>query len=277
MPRTVPWIVVLGSAIALGQTAQPSFDVATVKASAPMPVNGPVDARLLGIRGGPGTPNPGQIAANSMPLRTLLFTAYGMHAYQITGPAWLDTQRFDVVATVPDGATKDQVQGMWRNLLIERFGLQAHIEQKDAQISELVVGKDGHKMKPSATGPAAVVEEEPSKIGPNFELSAPGLRSIMYSTPAGITGRVIGKEQPMAKLADLLSAQLKRPVVDKTGLAGNYDFTFEFAPETQAVPGNGIGQDIGAAVQQLGLRLVTMKGKIDPLVVDKMEKVPTEN
>jgi uncharacterized protein (TIGR03435 family) len=78
-----------------------------------------------------------------MSLKTLLFTAYGMHGYQITGPGWLDTQRFDITAIVPDGATQSQVQGMWRNLLIERFGLQAHIEQKDGQVSELVVGKDG--------------------------------------------------------------------------------------------------------------------------------------
>ncbi len=252
--RSIPWIVALASTIAFAQPTQPSFGVATVKAAAPAEQ---VDPRLVGIRGGPGTPNPGQIAANGMPLRALLFTAYGMHAYQVTGPGWLDTQRFDIAATVPEGATQDQVQGMWRNLMIERFGLQAHVEQKDGQVSELVVGKDGHKMTAS-TDPA------------------PSLRSILAFSPGGVIGRVTGKAQPMAKLADLLSAQLKRPVADKTGLAGDYDFTFEFTPETGG-PSGEIGQDIGAAVQQLGLRLVTSKGKIDMLVVDKMEKVPTEN
>jgi uncharacterized protein (TIGR03435 family) len=272
MSRTLPWILALVVQTAFGQTAQLSFGVATVKTAAPAEQ---VDPRLVGIRGGPGTANPGQITANSMPLKTLLFTAFGMYAYQITGPVWLDTQRFDIVATVPDGATRDQVQGMWRNLLIERFGLQVHIEQRDGQVSELIVGKDGHKLKPSATNTVAVVEERP-KVGPNFELSAPGLTSILYATNAGITGRVIGKEQPLGKLAGLLSAQLQRPVADKTSLVGNYDFTFEFTPETGG-PSSGIGQDIGAAVQQLGLRLATMKGKIDVLVVDKMEKIPTEN
>jgi uncharacterized protein (TIGR03435 family) len=104
----------------------------------------------------------------------------------------------------------------------------------------------------------------------------PALRSILAFRAGETIGRVTGAAQPMAKLADLLAAQLKRPVTDKTGLTGVYDFTFEFTPETGG-PSNEIGQDIGAGVQQLGLRLVTMKGKIDMVVVDKMERVPTEN
>ena len=77
----------------------------------------------------------------------MLLTAYDLKNYQVNGPAWLDTERYNVVAKVPPGATKEQVRVMWQNLIHERFGLELHHESKEFQVEDLVVGKDGSKLK----------------------------------------------------------------------------------------------------------------------------------
>ncbi len=96
------------------------FEVASVKPSAPVPPTGGV---YFGpARGGPGTPDPGLITWTYTSLRNLLMTAYDVKTYQVSGPDWLMTERYDIVARVPAGATKEQVNVMWQNLLAERFG-----------------------------------------------------------------------------------------------------------------------------------------------------------
>jgi uncharacterized protein (TIGR03435 family) len=115
------------------------FEVASVKPSAPVPPNGGV---YFGpARGGPGTPDPGLITWTYARLRDLLMTAYDMKTYQVNGPAWLDTERYDIVARVPAGATKEQVNAMWQKLLTERFGVVLHHESREFQLEELVIGK----------------------------------------------------------------------------------------------------------------------------------------
>lgn len=80
-------------------------------------------------------------------------TAYGVKNYQISGPPWLDTERFSIVAKAPPGAAKEQVLVMWQNLLAQRFQLKLHRETNDIPIYELVVGKNGPKLKESAPDP----------------------------------------------------------------------------------------------------------------------------
>jgi len=92
-------------------------------------------------RGGPGTPDPAQITWRYATLSNLLIAAYNVKAYQISGPEWLATQRYDVMAKVPAGATKEQVSMMWQNLLIERFGVALHRESREFHVEELVIAK----------------------------------------------------------------------------------------------------------------------------------------
>src|SRR5712691_10581033 len=101
-------IAIFACALAFGQaTENLTFEVASVKTSPPVPPTGGV---YFGpARGGPGTPDPGQITWSYPTLKTLLMTAYDVKAYQLSGPAWLDTERYDIVAKVPAGATKEQV------------------------------------------------------------------------------------------------------------------------------------------------------------------------
>ncbi len=125
------------------------FEVASVKASAPPAGNGTI---RLGQQGGPGSSNPGRVTYAFSTIRDLMVDAYGIGRSQITGgPNWLHSERFDIVAKAPAGATKEQVKVMLQNLLAERFKLTLHHENKELSMYALVVGAKGHKLKDSAS------------------------------------------------------------------------------------------------------------------------------
>ena len=130
------------------QTPQgPSFEVATIKkADEPQPGK-PI---FFGRRGGPGTDDPGRITWSNVNLRTLLTTAYDVKPYQITGPDWIDSERYEIVAKVPAGATKEQVNVMWQNLLAERFGISLHHSSKVLQAFEMEAVKGRVKLQETA-------------------------------------------------------------------------------------------------------------------------------
>ena len=153
-----------------------TFEEATVKPSAPVPKQGGV---YFGPPiGGPGTPDPGHITWSYATMRNLLMTAYDVDAYQVSGPTWLGSERYDIVAKVPPGATKEQVNVMWRNLLAERFGVTLHHESKEFQVEELVVAKGGSKLKATAEDLTAPLPPGPPKLV-NGELSGPGMIHVI--------------------------------------------------------------------------------------------------
>ena len=149
--------------LAFGQTTESlTFEVASVKPSAPGWEKGGV---YFGPpRGGPGTPDPVQITWTYARFRDLLMTAYDLKTYQLNGPGWIDTERYDAVVKVPVGATKEQVKVMWQNLLAERFGLKVHHEPKEFQVEELVVGKGGSKLKETTWDPATPLPPGPPQM-----------------------------------------------------------------------------------------------------------------
>ncbi len=150
--KSAGFIFAAGMAIAQSPAARPTeqFEVASVKPSAPVPPSGGV---YFGPpRGGPGTPDPGLITWTYARLRDLLMTAYNVKTYQLTGPEWFNTERYDIIARVPAGATKEEVRAMWRKLLAERFGVVLHHESKEFQVEELVIDKGGSKLKETTTG-----------------------------------------------------------------------------------------------------------------------------
>jgi uncharacterized protein (TIGR03435 family) len=266
----------------------PTFEVASVKLSQPTTPGTPV---FFGpARGGPGTPDPGQITWTNATLKGMLMIAHDVKQYQINGPGWLDTERYDVVAKVLDGATKEQVNLMWQSLLAERFSLKLHHEPKEFQVEQLVVGKNGAKLKETTLDPALTLEPGPPKFDKNRKLAGPGfVTTIMANGQA----HSAAKAQPLSRLTAALGNVLHSPVIDKTGLTGKYDFSIDFKMDLRALgpppggPGPGAvagdnapdpGPDLAAAVeQQLGLKLVPAKAKLDVLVIDKAGKVPTDN
>jgi uncharacterized protein (TIGR03435 family) len=283
---------------ALAQSAQTrgpaeQFEVASVKPSAPVPPSGGV---YFGPpRGGPGTPDPGLITWTYARLIDLLMTAYDMKNYQINGPAWLYTERYDIVARVPAGATKEQVMVMWQKLLAERFGVVLHHEPKEFQVEDLVIDKGGSKLKETTWDPASPLPPGPPQQDRNGGLASPGQVARIVPHENGANVHTIGRAQPMSQLTNTIGNMLGQPVLDKTGLAGKYDYTIDFAvvtgvayrppplgvgPGPGAAPGDASEPlpDIAAAIrQQLGLRLVPSKARIDVVVIDEAEKVPTAN
>jgi uncharacterized protein (TIGR03435 family) len=205
---------------------------------------------MVGIRGGPGTPDPERWTFTNMSLQDLIRTAYDVKPYQVSGPAWLESARFDVTAKVPAGATAQQSRLMLQNLLSERFKLVLHHSAKDAPIYALVVAKNGPKLKesvdddpnpavePNATPPGGPERPERLTIGKDGMPQLPpgagrgGGRggAVMMMAPGGRM-RMIANKSTLAKFADTLSMQLDRPVVDMTGLQGSYDITLDFAPD----------------------------------------------
>lgn len=292
------------AAFAQNEPARPAFEVASVKLAQPGQFG------LGSLRGGPGTSSPGQISGAAS-LKALIMRAYEMKSYQIDGPAWMASQRCEIVAKVPDGAGKAQVSLMLQSLLAERFHLVAHRETRELPIFALVAGKNGPKFKASATDDrSAVADDEAPSSGNAPKLSngadgfpdiAPGTAiprtyEVVVGGPDGALYKLWARREPIQMLADLLSNQLSRPVVDRTGLSGRYDFTLFWALETggagiprvdpppdeidmQSAPVmSDPGLSIFTAVQtQLGLKLEPRKGPLEMLVVDRIEKTPTGN
>jgi uncharacterized protein (TIGR03435 family) len=235
-------------------------------------------------------------------LGDLIQAAYDVKAYQVSGPGWIESARFDIEAKVPAGATKEQSRLMMRSLLADRFKLVLHHSEKEASIYALLVAKNGPKLRESAKAPADDPNAPPPPDGP------PGKR--MQGAPRGGTsmritaGRmsIVSNATTISNFLGALASQLDRPVVDMTGLTGTYDITLVFAPDSAGMRAKmaamGVapppGADGGAAgnsspdadapasifsalPDQLGLRLEARKGPLDMLVVDSIQKTPTEN
>lgn len=335
----VAGVFTVAGILAFGQTPDNKleFEVASVKPWAPPTGGG--RGMFMGIRGGPGTPDPGQITISGLPLKFLLSNAYDVRPYQVIGPGWLDMERFDIIAKVPPGTTKEQARMMMQNLLADRFGLKLHHETKDSPVYQLVVGKNGPKLQRSAVQDDPAPPKEgaappppgPPKLDKNGfpQLDRPGLIMMITLGPKGPLSRMVARDQTLTKFAEALGNQVNRPVVDKTGLEGKYDFNLEFAFEAGAGglpglpppppggfggpggrgpiaagagggPGN-VGAGAGGAKdgpitapldsqiadsaptvfiavqEQLGLKLEPKKAPLDMLVIDHIEKTPTEN
>jgi uncharacterized protein (TIGR03435 family) len=200
--------------------------------------------------------------------------------WQILGPDWLNSLRFDITARIPEGASKDQSLAMMRNLLEERFQMTVHRETKELPIFALLPDKAGVKLKTSATeagddNAIATIQRNEGKDG--FPVLAPGAPGIVVETRNG-RARISGFHADLAKLADFLSTQLGRPVFDQTGIAGTFDFAVYYRPENAtAEDTNPYPEIFGALREQLGLRLEARKGPVEMLVIDHSDKVPSGN
>jgi uncharacterized protein (TIGR03435 family) len=275
-----------------------------------------------GGRGGPGSSDPGRVRYTAISLKNLLVNAYGVKAYQISGPSWLDSERFDIQATMPPETTKEQMAIMLQNLLADRFKLTIHRETKELPMYTMVVGKGGPKMKESVVPPPAPPSEDkdatpppppallagrgPLKMGPDgfpvLPLPNNGGRGGMFTMMMPNRARLTAQQQTMQDLASNLTNLLNRPVTDATELKAKFDFTLTYSPEglngpmglrppMPPPPPGGEGarkledsadfetpQDLFTAIQsQLGLKLEPKKGPVELIVVDHMEKTPTEN
>ncbi|HEY1760904.1 MAG TPA: TIGR03435 family protein [Bryobacteraceae bacterium] len=260
-----------------------SFEVASVRPYSQQE-SGPT-----GTSGGPGTRDPERYTGRGMPLRLYLCVAFATPdcQQQISAPNWIDTEKYDVAANVPPRATKEQFQKMLENLLVERFKLALHHETKTLPVYELVTAKNGPKVRESVETPNA----DPPPVGPpskiendanGFPVLPPGRPGFVFSFGPGQLSHWTARQQPMSALARSLSLPngAGRQVIDKTGLTGKYDFTLVYDMRVAGVPA---ADDASALIledaleQQLGLKLVEAKAPFDFVIIDRGQKVPTEN
>jgi uncharacterized protein (TIGR03435 family) len=267
--------------IAAPQSTTPSpprFEVASVKPSGPKSVRGE--------GGGPGRKDPTHYRYQAATIEDLITTAYHVDYFQVASKAPIDRATFDVEANVPENATREEFRAMLRNLLEERFHLKAHVESREFAGYELVVAKSGLKIKES--GAAAEAHEDsrrpPGDEGfPELPLGRPGLISRNTAINGVMLTRLRARQEPFSVLADVLHTPGEEPVVDKTGLTGKYDFTLEYGSEMSGAPRPGEPQTpVGASIftalpQQLGLQLIAKKLPFDVVVVDSVDRAPTEN
>jgi uncharacterized protein (TIGR03435 family) len=245
-------VAVYGVTSAFGQPAKPlEFEVASVKTNK----TGQREGGITAIGGG-------RFRATNIPFRILLATAYDVNFEQISGgPGWLDSERYDVEAKPDRLATTKQIHLMLQRLLAERFGLVLRRETKVMPIFALVLDKKVSKIR---------VHDGPE---------------VDFGIRPGDKGQVVFTGVSMARFSQFLSMRSSRTVVDKTGLAGVYDFELAWAPdEPQRDEGperppqpDALGASIFTAVrEQLGLRLVSEKGSVEFLNIAHVER-PSEN
>ncbi|MGO9515967.1 MAG: TIGR03435 family protein [Candidatus Korobacteraceae bacterium] len=249
--------LLLAASAILGQTAlrNPAFEVATVKPSPPPDMAKMTEQIRAGKmpRFGPHV-NASQAEFTYMSLKELIATAYTVKEYQISGPAWLATDRFDIVAKLPDGASKDDAPKMLQALLAERFKLVTHRDTQEHPVLVLLVGKDGPKLKESTATAEPIDENAPPKPGetqmdgPNEPIrmtrNDDGSETMNMGAKGTMTVRVDGQAQTMhlessmvtmAGFADMLTMHTHiaggggRQVVDMTGLKGNYQVALDIS------------------------------------------------
>jgi uncharacterized protein (TIGR03435 family) len=248
--RTLPGLLF---ATALLAQSPPAFEVATIKPADP-------DSRGRYIT----MQSAHQFLARNHTVRTLIMAAYNLHERAVAGgPVWADTERFEITAITPGEGrpTQDQQMAMLRQLLTDRFHLTFHREPKELSVYAIVPAKTGPKLAATTT--------TPEKAGV--------LAIHMFPDHAEFPAR-------NARVLDLASvlqrAALDRPVIDRTGLTGRYDYDLAWTPDESqfggfraAEPTNGSPKpDLFAAIQQqLGLRLEATKAPVDVIVIDHVD------
>ena len=226
-------------------------------------------------------PGGNRFEAVNVPLKVLVRYAYGVDDKQILGaPEWLSSEHYDIEAKVADTDAEElrklspeQTMLLLKPLLEDRLKLQVHRETRLLPVDELVVAKNGPKLKQAIPG-ETYTDGFKSPDG----IARPGTFPMS-------AGQLTFQALPIAQLARLLSERLELYVIDKTGLTGNYDFTLSWTPEesqtslaTNSAPmPNNSGSSIFTALQeQLGLRLESTKAPVDFLIIDHVER-PSEN
>jgi uncharacterized protein (TIGR03435 family) len=228
----------------------------------------------------------GQMVVTNYTLRDIIRNAYGVQRYQIVGgPDWLAQDRFDITAKVPDGAPQAQALLMMQTLLADRFKLRIRRDTRDLPIYALVVarsdGRLGPKMRPASVDCAALAAAR--SRGENPTLPPPTGDRPVCGAQAN-PGRLMVGGYSLTDFARNLGGFAGRPVVDRTGLKGGYDFELLWTPDEAPPVGVTLpawydpnGPSLVTAVQeQLGLKMEATTGPVDVLVIDSAER-PTED
>jgi uncharacterized protein (TIGR03435 family) len=236
--------------IAPSMRAQPpAFEVASVKSHKPAVLEGRDRESIDSV--------PGSLTIRNASLNSCIKWAYLVMEYQISGPTWLMSEKYDITAKASGPAPLNQLRQMLQTLLADRFQLQFHRETKGLPVYGLVV----------------------TKSGPNLHKAEPDSNTSMQ----GENGAFVFRGTSMPQFAEDLSTlrQVDRPVLDRTGIPGVFDFNLKFGESNDEMKRALIAGD-GASFftliqEQLGLKLEAQKSPVETLIIDHVERAPTEN
>lgn len=265
--------------------AAQTFEVASVKPVSPDRGGGRIVVGMTGREGGPGTSDPTRVSYAVIDMRFLISEAYGERDLKIVGPGWIDDEFYQLDARMPLGTTLEQFRVMLQHLLADRFKLACQRETKEVRGYSLVVAKNGPKLKESDLEPAPPGATPPPRPR-DLPVGADG-----YKIPPRRMGSFVEERRDreritfqgvtMDSFAPTLSGLAGGPVTNATGLTGRYDFTLTLSKSGLVGPGTDatyVPPDVfGALEAQLGLKLEPKKTAEPRLVIDHVEKVPTEN
>ena len=288
-----------------GSQPAPAFEVATIRQ---LETGSRIPSSM--------TVTPSRLDIVGYRLNALLFEAFKVPSYQLAYPNALrdaSNPRFEIHATIPAGATRAHLPDMLQALLHERFGMVTHVEPRSMPAYELVVAAGGHKLREvePLDERTKVFAADPSVKTLSDTLSGPsddqvrlmgitlGMRRVTARTmyeqrfTANRTTELNAMRMTLAELATELTSNVDRPVIDKTGLTGVYQFKVELGPNaaairglqslgiTSTVQGTPLSEPTGVStfknLEALGLKLEERKAPIDVIVVDRIELKPTEN
>jgi uncharacterized protein (TIGR03435 family) len=253
---TVSVLVLMSSAgFSQSPAAPPAFEAAVVR------VNHSGETRAQGsrVRGG-------QLTWTNLTLKTILSLTY---TEDFTGgPNWLESDRFDIVAKSPADTPVETVRLMLQTLLVQRFKLVTHREEKNTVVYALVVGKKGpHLQTAAASGPPVCNPGE-------------GIDGLFHRTCTNMTMKALAETLPgLARGYFSPDSNLLRPraVMDSTGLTGSYDFRLDWIPQPVDRADLAAGPTIFDAVDKLGLKLEERKQPMPIIAIDHVDRVPEEN
>jgi uncharacterized protein (TIGR03435 family) len=198
--------------------------------------------------------SPGNLRMKDVTLRTCIKWAYGVQESQISGPDWMESEHFDILAKADQPVGDEQMKLMMQALLAERFKLGFHHEQKELKSFALTVAKGGPKLHEAADGSTS-----------SRQNSANGMMARSYT---------------MGEFASFLSGPLQAPVVDMTGLKSKYDFDLDFTPYLPAderTERPDSAYILNATLQaEVGLKIQPHKETVEIMVIDHVER-PTAN
>jgi uncharacterized protein (TIGR03435 family) len=274
-----------------------TFDAASIK-----PERG--GAGRGGFVGGPGTSDPGRLRYPSITLRALLRNAYGVQDFQVQGPSWLATETFAFDATMPTETTRDDLRTMLRNLLADRFKLKAHQQMSETTGYVLTRLKTDAQLKSQdlATRQRWIHEAEAdgfpiTEMTMNVSNQAEALPTVWTLVLGGNGGRMGAQQATMQDLSNELTRLSKCLVRDETSLRAKYDFLLKFwslgfplrcasdgvalPPPPASLPSDAADKTVPTLLEamqsQLGLKLDLKKVPVELIVIDHIERMPTDN
>jgi uncharacterized protein (TIGR03435 family) len=266
--------------------ARKEFEVASIRPAGERPIN----QIVVGVK-----IDGSQARISYLSLKDYIGTAYRLRGNQIVGPDWLASQRFDIVAKIPEGASQADVPEMLQALLIERFNMKIHREMREFPVYALKVAATGLNL--TETGPGDVNANGALDIAAGGNANGVGINFGGGSSISMGSNTLEIKKLTMPIIADSLTRFLDRSVIDATTLKGAYDMTIELTPEDRmslmirsavnagltlppqalAMMDNASNRSIFDGLKKAGLMLEPQRAPLEVLVIDQIDKTPSEN